>query len=117
MRGRGRSLLLGGVITVVLMAATVASAVVPTPDVNGPITSPGSAFITPPSGIDLAAFGYVEQEFFVSGTATSFTSAEPLTADGEWTVAPGDTAHYVTRILVRRRGRRRRSATRRRPCR
>ena len=99
---RGRSVLLGGLVTVILTGATLASAVVPTPDVNGPITSPGSAFITPPSEIDLAAFGYLEQEFFVSGTATSFTSAEPLTADGEWTVAPGDTAHYVTRILVRR---------------
>ena len=102
MSRRGRSVLLGGVVAGMLMAATPASAVVPTPDVSGPITSPGSAFITPPSGIDLSAFGYVEQEFFVSGTASSFTSAAPLTADGEWTAAPGDTAHYVTRILVRR---------------
>src|SRR5262249_55117481 len=99
---RGRCILLGGVVAVVLMGASLASAVVPTPDVNGPITSPGSASIAPPSGIALAAFGYVEREFFVSGTASSFTSAAPLTADGEWTAAPGDTAHYVTRILVRR---------------
>ncbi len=85
-----------------LLRATLASAAVPTPAVSGPITSPGGAFVTPPSGLDLSAYGYVEEEFFVSGTATSFTSPVPLGADGRWTALPGDTAEYVTRILVRR---------------
>ncbi|HMQ28841.1 MAG TPA: alpha/beta hydrolase domain-containing protein, partial [Acidimicrobiales bacterium] len=51
---------------------------------------------------DLAAAGYVEEEFFVSGTASSYTSAEPLTSDGDWTVEPDEAADYTTRILVRR---------------
>src|SRR5262249_19135498 len=38
MPGRGRSVLLGGVVAVTLTGATLASAVVPTPDVSGPIT-------------------------------------------------------------------------------
>ncbi len=86
----------------VLLLAASAPAVVVTPSVTGPITSPGSAFLTPPTGLDLASLGYVEQEFFVAGTATAYTSADPLDADGVWTATPGDTAGYVTRILVRR---------------
>jgi hypothetical protein len=45
--------------------------------------------------------GYVEQEFFVGGTATSF---DPVNTpkDGRWTVTPGKTAKYRTRVIVRR---------------
>ena len=82
--------------------AASAQGVVATPTVTGPITSPGSAFLTPPTSLDLASFGYVEEEFFVAGTATSYTSASPLGTDGRWTATPADTADYVTRILVRR---------------
>ena len=39
---------------------------------------------------DLAPLGYVEEEFFVSGTATAYTSAAPLGSDGRWTATPGD---------------------------
>ncbi len=70
--------------------------------VEGPITTGnGRAVVNPPSA-DLDAMGYTEEEFFVSGTASSYTSAEPLTSDGEWTVEPADTAGYTTRMLVRR---------------
>jgi len=86
-----------------MLLATHARAAVPTPAIIGPITSPGGAFITPPSGLDLSQFGYVEQEFFVDGTARAYRSALPLGADGNWTATPdGATAHYRTRILVRR---------------
>jgi hypothetical protein len=45
--------------------------------------------------------GYVEQEFFASGTATAFRgNAEP--ADGRWSAEPSTSAPYETRILVRR---------------
>jgi hypothetical protein len=87
-------------IVTLLFAASTAGAV-PVPAVSGPITSPGGAFLTPPSSLDLARFGYVEQEFFVSGTATAYTAGD-LPVDGRWTVTPGDTASYVTRMLVRR---------------
>jgi hypothetical protein len=88
---------------VVTLLVVRAAADVPDPAVIGPITSPGGAFITPPSGIDLSQFGYVEEEFFVAGTARAYTAAGPLLADGKWTASPdGDTAAYETRILVRR---------------
>src|SRR4030095_7303512 len=83
-------------------AAGAAVAAVPSPMVSGPITSPGSAFITPPSTLDWSSYGYVEEEFFVAGTATAYTAAAALSSDGLWTASAGDTAPYVTRILVRR---------------
>jgi hypothetical protein len=89
-------------IVLVLTSATVAAGAVPTPTVSGPITSPGSAFLTPPSTLDWSSYGYVEEEFFVAGTATAYTAAAALSSDGLWTASAGDTAPYVTRILVRR---------------
>jgi hypothetical protein len=37
--------------------------------------------------LDLAANGYVEQEFFASGTADAF-KADSMPSDGKWTVTP-----------------------------
>jgi hypothetical protein len=70
-------------------------------DLTGPVTvghvvEPESAH-TP----DLAANGYVEQEYFASGTAMAF-KADAMPSDGKWTVTPTTTAAYKTRILVRR---------------
>jgi hypothetical protein len=50
---------------------------------------------------DLAANGYVEQEYFASGTAMAF-KADSMPSDGKWTITPTTTASYKTRILVRR---------------
>ncbi len=83
----------------IALLATVAAA---DPTVIGPITSPGSAFITPPNGVDLAASGFIEEEYFLSGTASAYTAPLPLGSDGRWSATPGETAPYVTRILVRR---------------
>jgi hypothetical protein len=88
-------------IALALAAATRAPAAVPSPTLEGPITSPGSAFIASTS-FDLSEVGYTQQEYFISGTATAYTSASPLTPDGKWTVTPGSTAPYKTRILVYR---------------
>ncbi len=59
--------------------------------------------LEPASGvsINLAAHGYVEQEFFASGTAHMFT-ATSAPADGRWTIEPSTSASYKTRIVVRR---------------
>jgi hypothetical protein len=87
---------------IVLLAAPGA-ATVPTPTIIGPITSPGGAFITPPSSLNLADFGWIEQEFFVEGTARAHSAPVPLGAEGNWTAEPdGETAAYRTRLLVRR---------------
>src|SRR5262245_61777713 len=99
-RQRRRTALSGaGALLLVLLAAGAHAA---TPTVSGPITSPGSAFVTPPSTLNLSLSGYVEEEFFLTGTATAYTSAGALGSDGRWAVASGETAPYVTRILVRR---------------
>jgi len=50
---------------------------------------------------ELAANGYVEQEFFAHGTATAYR-ATSMPTDGRWTVAPGKSATYNTRTIVRR---------------
>jgi len=49
---------------------------------------------------DVADLGYVVQEFFVSGTASSYAPTEELGADGRWTVAPSETADYTTRVVA-----------------
>jgi hypothetical protein len=50
---------------------------------------------------DLAAHGYVEDEYVASGTASAFRGLS-TPSDGRWTIAPTTTATYATRILVRR---------------
>jgi hypothetical protein len=84
-----------------LALAAVASAAVPVPSLTGPITEPGVILVSS-TGFDLAPLGYSEQEFFLSGTATAWGSAEALASDGRWSVVPGATAEYRTRIVVRR---------------
>lgn len=54
------------------------------------------------TSFDLAQVGYRESEFFLSGTASGYTSATPLTSDGKWAVTPNGTAPYTTRAVVRR---------------
>ena len=46
--------------------------------------------------------GYEQAEYFISGTASSYRSASPLTDDGNWSVAPDASAPYKTRIVVYR---------------
>ena len=73
-----------------------APAVFSTPPDTGHIIEPLSANPT-----DLAAHGYVEQEYFASGTAYSFKS-RTTPSDGKWTIAVSGSAPYRTRIIVRR---------------
>jgi hypothetical protein len=52
------------------------------------------------ANFDLADFGYIEEEFFVSGTANAFTNLNEFHPDGFWAAEPGETASYKTRIVV-----------------
>src|SRR5262245_22348768 len=86
-----------------VLIATTSLAAVPVPTLRGPITPAGGVFITPPGTVDLAGSGYLEEEYFMSGTARAYVASGPLLDDGKWTAArDGDSADYVTRILVRR---------------
>ncbi len=61
----------------------------------------GQAFIAAAGG-DLAAVGYEQSEFFISGKATAYQPQSALTQDGNWSVAPASTADFKTRAIVRR---------------
>jgi hypothetical protein len=71
---------------------------VPSPTVTGPVAGQPSSL----SAVDLAAHGYVEEEFVVEGTARAYEPATPLTQDGHWSVKEASTAPYRTRVLIRR---------------
>jgi Alpha/beta hydrolase domain len=68
----------------------------------------GSPSVTPAPGkpfLLLGAFGirdvgYVAEEFFVSGTASSYAAGGPLNPDGQWDVSPSETADYTTRLVA-----------------
>jgi hypothetical protein len=89
-------------------AASPQSALVPAqapnaaiPHVSGPVTGGNHGFPLTSSAVDLRSHGYAEQEFLFSGTAHSFTSTQPLTSDGRWTVQPAASAPFTSRMLVR----------------
>ena len=84
-----------------LTPTTLGPSNVTAPHVTGPITGGSHGFPFTSSAVDLRSHGYAEQEYFVSGTARSFTSTQPLTSDGRWTVQPAATAPYTTRMIVR----------------
>jgi hypothetical protein len=68
---------------------------------TGPVTTGHIVEPADPQPSDLAANGYVEQEFFASGTASAFkATASP--SDGKWSITPTTSAAYKTRIVVRR---------------
>jgi hypothetical protein len=54
------------------------------------------------SGFDLAALGFTTEEFFISGTASSYKLCGPPTPDGRWNAVPAESAPYATRIVVAR---------------
>src|SRR3546814_20656365 len=50
----------------------------------------------------MAAHGYIEEEYFVAGTAQSFRPVGELGRDGRWQVVPDRRAPYKTRVIVHR---------------
>jgi hypothetical protein len=69
---------------------------------SGPVTGGTHGFPQTSSAADLAAAGYVEHEYFMSGSATAYEKQGAWGEDGEWRVRVGTTAPYETRLLVRR---------------
>jgi Alpha/beta hydrolase domain len=94
-----------GLVASVLACSSCGSSNVQTPNdptVQGPITEPGIPFVAGTRGLDLADLGYEQAEYFISGTAASYTKVGELGTDGRWEVEEADTAEYTTRILVYR---------------
>ena len=77
---------------------------VPKAEVEGPVTGGkyGIPYLAMPEGWE-QDYGYTEEEYFVSGDASSYAVDGTLTTDGRWNVTAADeTAPYTTRVVVRR---------------
>ena len=75
---------------------------VPNPSVRGPVTGGLRGRPYDQSVIDLAAAGYREQEFFLSGTAKGYGGATVFGQSPSGHAPDATSARYATRILVRR---------------
>jgi Alpha/beta hydrolase domain len=84
----------------------VAAAAAASPTVTGPVTGGNGVpyFVQDllVGFVVLAALGYEQSEFFITGTANAYASIEPLSPDGKWSVAPSESAAYTTRVVVYR---------------
>jgi hypothetical protein len=83
---------------------TTASPTSPVVTVTGPhpVGSPTFDKTLYGTSFDLSKVGYEKSQFFLSGTAHSYSPASPLTSDGKWKITTGVSAPYTTRIAVYR---------------
>jgi hypothetical protein len=72
------------------------------PTIAGPVTGGCTGKPFPAAPLNLASYGYLEAEYFMKGSATAYGWASPPSADGMWSVRTTTSAHYKTRLLVRR---------------
>ncbi len=49
---------------------------------------------------EIGSVGYVAEEFFVSGTASSYSPDGELGPDGQWQVTPSGSADFTTRLVT-----------------
>ena len=68
---------------------------VPVPELSSP--SVGDALLPGPFFDDR---GYEKAEYFISGTAESYTNVNELKSSGEWQVQAAEVADYKTRVVV-----------------
>ena len=76
----------------------------PTATTTGPVTGGIRGRPFNAATLDLESFGYVEEEYFLEGTAaaTELAVGAELREDGRWDVVIAGAAPYRTRLLVRR---------------
>ncbi|OQV07698.1 hypothetical protein CLAIMM_12097 [Cladophialophora immunda] len=72
------------------------------PTVEGPIVGFRRGYPFASYYGNIRSIGYVEEEYFISGTATRYQPVCNLTDDGRWTLQTTNTSAYRTRILVHR---------------
>jgi hypothetical protein len=85
--------LFGAAVALFVMAAAARAQVTVTGPIAGtPLLDLGK--------FDLGALGYVTEEFFLSGTATSYKRVGQVTEDGNWQVEHAATAPFTTRVVV-----------------
>ncbi|MBK6856341.1 MAG: hypothetical protein IPG97_07300 [Microthrixaceae bacterium] len=77
----------------------------PAAAVVGALTGGTGTALTDIRDFDLEGNGFVQEEYAVEGTATSYViddAATDLPGSGEFNLSEGDTADYRTRVVVRR---------------
>jgi hypothetical protein len=94
--------LLCGLLATAGASAPVQAQTGPLPTLTGPVM--GGRRGQPFGGFGQSGgpAGYTEQEWFLSGTATSYAKANEWRADGLWEIAPAERDDYAVRMLVRR---------------
>jgi hypothetical protein len=93
-----------GVTTTTVTTTTQPRPAGPAADLSHEIVGGKGAFIaeaTPTSLRQLRQLGYVQHDYVAAGTASSYKLDGAVTRDGRWKFAPGATAPYRTRVLVR----------------
>src|ERR1700744_3565137 len=99
-----RTMRLALLFTSLVALAGPAIAAAPVPEVTGPVAAPdvpgtpSHNYIFFASNHDLASHGYVEEEYFIRGTADSYNFPDKL----KDAVANNTPQPYVTRVVVRR---------------
>jgi hypothetical protein len=84
------------------VASSQIAASVPKAIVTGPVTGGTGIDLPGTTSFDLSTVGYEQNEYFLSGTASAYSSAKPLTANGRWNVTTTSSAPYTTRMVVYR---------------
>jgi hypothetical protein len=72
------------------------------PTVVGPTTGGRRGWPFAASIDDVAALGYVEEEFLLEGDATSYRPTGEFGYDGRWPAEPEGSAPFRTRVLIQR---------------
>ena len=62
----------------------------------------GTPLVFGHAAFDLADVGYIQSEYFMEGTADAYSSVDPLSNDGLWSVTPSSPEFYKTRLVVNR---------------
>jgi hypothetical protein len=75
---------------------------VPVPKVQGPVEPSSGLYLIGSTLFSPSKVGYEQSEYFLSGTARSYTSTTPLAENGRWHVVPKTSATYKTRVVVYR---------------
>jgi len=93
---------LPGVLMAVALVSTVLAAPAHAREAPTPIPPELGKGIQGRVTQDLPALGYTEEEYKLTGTATSYAADGALGTDGRWRATPAGSAPYTTRIVVRR---------------
>ena len=83
-------------------ASSQVPASVPKATVTGPVTGGTGINLEGTTSFALSSVGYQQSEYFLSGTASAYTSAKPLTSNGRWNVTTASNEPYETRMVVYR---------------